>query len=88
MSDEKPPLSDAALFALDDEGRRVILDHMVMLTGEVERQVQATGGILKALQLPAPKTGLEKEAMRMFLREFEIASGLQRVNITVAAGNA
>lgn len=88
MSGEKRPLSEAELFALDDESRRVILDHMVMLTAEFERQVEATGGIPKVAQLPAPKTDLEKEAMRMFLRQIEIASGLQRVNITTGHGNA
>ena len=86
--DEKPALSEAELFALPDESRTQIIDHMVMLTGEVERQVKATGGIPKILDLPAPKTDVEQEAMRMFMREIEIASGRKRVNITTGHGNA
>jgi hypothetical protein len=85
---DKAPLTEAELFDLDDESRRLIIDHIVMLTGEVERQVKATGGVPKILQLPAPKTELEEEAMRMFLRQIEVASGLSRVNVTTGHGRA
>jgi hypothetical protein len=88
MSDEKPPLSEAELFALDDESRRAIVDHMVFLTGKVERQVKATGGKLKGLHFPAPKTDHEREAMRQIFRRLEIATGLKRVNITTRHGTA
>jgi hypothetical protein len=88
MSDEKLPISEAQLFALDDESRRLILDHMDFLTGKAARQMKAGGGTAKRLHFPAPKTDLEREAMRMFLREVEIASGLPRANITTGHGHA
>jgi hypothetical protein len=73
---------------MDGESRRVILEHMNVLTEAVERQMQAADGKAAVLQLPAPKTGLEREAMRLFLREVELASGMRCVKITTGHGNA